>query len=161
MATVASWKMASSATTCISLAAALANDANTHSGHSGITQTALDNSTDKYPHCKFVLSVPETFAAAPSTGAYFDIWMTENDIDGTSDETPVPGATDIESLARRVGSIIIDNQDVAQLKPLVLHGVLAGVSSALFYVRNKTGQATTYSATPLTLKVQPFTYQSA
>lgn len=153
------WKMASSATTVISLAAALASDANTHSGHSGITQTALDNSTDKYPHAKIVLNVPETFAAAPTAGGYFDIWMTENDIDGTSDETPVPGATDIESLARYVGVIMIDNQDVAQLKPLVVHGLLASVSSALFYVRNKTGQATTYSATALTLKVTPFTYE--
>ena len=153
------WKMASSATTVISLAAALASDANTHSGHSGITQTALDNSTDKYPHAKIVLNVPETFAAAPTAGGYFDIWMTENDIDGTSDETPVPSATDIESLARYVGVIRIDNQDVAQLKPLVVHGLLASVSSALFYVRNKTGQATTYSASPLTLKVTPFTYE--
>ncbi len=155
------WKMASSATTVVSLAAALANGGNTHSGHSGITQTALDNSTDKYPHCKFVLSVPETFAAAPSAGAYFDIWMTENDIDGTSDETPVPGATDIADLARYVGVIRVDNQDVAQLKPLVVHNILAGVSSALFYVRNVTGQATTYSATPLTLKATPFTYEDA
>ena len=153
------WKMAASATTCISLAAALANDANTHSGHSGITQTALDNSTDKYAHAKFVLNVPETFAAAPSAGGFFDVWMTENDIDSTSDETPVPGATDIESLARYVGVIRVDNQDVANLKPLVVHGVLASVSSALFYVRNKSGQATTYSATPLTLKVTPFTYE--
>lgn len=155
------WKMASSATTVISLAASLASGANTHSGHSGITQTALDNSTDKYPHCKFVLNVPETFAAAPSSGAYFDVWMTENDIDGTSDETPVPGATDIADLARYVGVIRVDNQDVAQLKPLVVHNILAGVSSALFYVRNQTGQATTYSSTPLTLKAQPFTYEDA
>ena len=153
------WKLASSATTAISLAAALANDANTHSGHSGITQTAVDNSTDKYPHAKFVLNVPETFAAAPTAGGYFDVWMTENDIDSTSDETPAPGATDIESLARYVGVIRVDNQDVANLKPLVVHGVLASVSSALFYVRNKSGQATTYSATPLTLKVTPFTYE--
>lgn len=157
---VVKWKPASSATTVISLAAALANDANTHIGHTGITQTALDNSTDKYPHAKFVLSVPDTFAAAPSAGAYFDIWMTENDIDGTSDETPVPGATDIADLARLVGTIRIDNQDVANLKPLVVHGILAMVSSALFYTRNKTGQATTYTSNPLTLKVIPFTYEN-
>lgn len=153
------WKMAASATTVISLAASLANDANTHSGHTGITQTALDNSTDKYPHCKFVLNVPETFAAAPTAGGYFDVWMTENNIDSTSDETPVPGATDIEFLARRVGTITIDNQDVANLKPLVVHGILAGVSEAIFYLRNKTGQATTYSSTALTLKATPFTYE--
>jgi len=153
------WKLASAATTAISLAASLANDANTHAGHTGITQTAVDNSTDKYPHAKIVLYVPETFAAAPTAGGYFDVWMTEENIDSTSDEEPVPGATDIENLARYVGAIRIDNQDVNNRKPLVVHGLLASVSSALFYVRNKTGQATTYSATALTLKVTPFTYE--
>lgn len=153
------WKLAASTTTCISLAASLANAANTHSGHTGITQTALDNTTDKYPHAKFVLNIPETFAAAPSAGAFFDVWMTENDIDGTTDETPVPGATDIDQLARFVGRIAIDNQDFANVKPLVVHGILATVGAALFYVRNQTGQATTYSATALTLKVTPFTYE--
>lgn len=153
------WKMASSTTTVISLAASLASGANTYSGHAGFTPQALDNSTDKYPHCKFVLNVPETFAAAPTAPAYFDLWMTENDIDGTSDETPVPGATDVIYLARFVGRIPIDNQDVANLKPLVVHGILAGVSSALFYLRNQTGQATTYSATALTVKATPFTYE--
>lgn len=152
-----SWVLGST-TTAISLAASLANGANTYSSLTGITQTAVDNSTDKYPHAKFVLSVPETFAAAPSSGAYFDIWMTEENIDGTSDETPVPGATDIADLARYVGTIRIDNQDVANLKPLVVHGILAAVSSAFFYLRNQTGQATTYSSTALTLKVTPFSY---
>lgn len=152
-----SWVEAST-TTAISLAASLANGGNTHSGHSGITQTLVNNATDKYPHARFVLEVPETFAGAPSAGAYFDIWMTANDIDGTSDETPVPGATDIADLATYVGFIGIDNQDVAQRKQLVVHGCLAAVSSAQFYVRNQTGQATTYTATPLTLKVTPFDY---
>ena len=151
------WEAAGSLTTTISLAASLSNGANTHSGHSGITQTPIDNSTHKAPHAKFVLSVPETFAAAPSSGAYFDIWMTEENIDGTSDETPVPGATDIADLARYVGVIRIDNQDVANLKPLTVLNCMFGVTSALFYLRNQTGQATTYSSTPLTLKVQLLT----
>lgn len=156
------WKLsAGGAQPVISLAASLANGANTHSGHTGITQTALNNSTDKYPHAKIVLKVPDTFAAAPSAGGYFDVWMTENDIDGTSDETPVPGATDIADLARHVGVIRIDNQDVANLKPLVVHNILAGVSSAFFYVRNQTGQATTYTSNALELTVTPFTYEDA
>ena len=54
--------------------------------------------------------------------------MTASDIDGTSDETPVPGATDIADLATYVGAIRIDNQDVAQIKPLIVHGVLAAIS---------------------------------
>lgn len=154
-------KYASSATTVISLAAALASDANTYSGMGSITMTALDNSTDKYPHARFVLEVPETFAAVPSVGGFFDVWMTINDIDGTADETPVPAAGDIENRATRIGSIRIDNDDVAQRKPLIVLNCLAGVEAADFYVRNKTGQATTYSASPLTLKVTPFTFEDA
>ena len=150
------WKMAASATTCISLAAALANDANTHSGHSGITQTALDNSTDKYAHAKFVLNVPETFAAAPSAGGYFDVWMTENDIDSTSDETPVPGATDIVYLAKYVGSWVMDNNDTATVKAITIS--LEGVGKAQFYILNNCGQQISYSSTATTVKVTPFTY---
>lgn len=152
------WKLGTT-TTAVSLAASLASGANTWSGLSGITQTPVDNSTDKYPHAKCVLEVPESFAAAPSAGAYFTVYMTENDIDGTADETPVPGATGIVSLARRVGEIWIDNQDVAQRKPLIVHGILAAVSGAFFYVQNNTGQATSYTSSPLTLKVTPFTYE--
>jgi len=154
-------KYASASTTAVSLAASLAADANTYSGMSGITMTALDNSTDKYPHARFVLEVPETFAAAPAVGAYFDIWMTVNDIDSTADETPVPASGDIENRATRIGSIRIDNDDVAQRKPLIVLNCLAGVEAADFYVRNKAGQATTYSASPLTLKVTPFTFEDA
>lgn len=154
-------KYASASTTVVSLAASLAADANTYTGMSGITMTALGNSTDKYPHARFVLGVPETFAAAPAAGAYFDIWMTVNDIDGTADETPVPASGDIENRATRIGSIRIDNDDVAQRKPLIVLNCLAGVEAADFYVRNKAGQATTYSASPLTLKVTPFTFEDA
>jgi hypothetical protein len=155
---VIKWKFGTT-TTAISLAASLASGANTHAGHSGITQTAVDNSTDKYPHAKFVLEVPDTFAAAPSASAFFSIYMTEEDIDGSADETPLPAATDILSLARYVGNILIDNQDVANRKPLVVHGILAAVERAVFYVQNNTGQATTYTSNPLTLKVTPFTYE--
>jgi hypothetical protein len=152
---------AGGATTVISLAASLAAGANTYSGHSGITQTPLDNSTDKYPHVRLVLEVPESFAAVPAANGWFDIWMTLNNVDGSNHETPLPGATDIESLAVRIAQIRIDNQDVAQRKAVNVLNCLAGVEHALFYVRNMTSQATTYSSTPLTLKVTPFTFEDA
>lgn len=157
---VAKFKYASSATTVISLAASLASAANTHSGHSGITQTELDNSTDLYPDARFTLEIPETFAAAPTAGGTFDVYMTLNDVDGTTDETPVPGATDILYNAQYVTSFVIDNQDVATVKSKIVPGALHGVAKALFYLVNNCGQATTYSATPLTLKVQPLTLES-
>lgn len=159
--TVAKFKYAASATTVISLAASLASAANTHSGHSGITQTELDNSTDSYLDARFTLNIPETFAAAPTAGGTFDVYMTLNDVDGTTDESPVPGATDIVNNAQYVTSFVIDNQDVATVKSKIVRGALYGVEKANFYLVNNSGQATTYTATPLTLKVQPLTVESA
>ena len=93
-----------SATTVISHAAALASGANTYTGMSGCTMTQLDNSTTLYPYARAVLSITDTFAAAPTAGGTVDLYMTCDDIDGTSDQTPVPGASDIAYLARYVGS---------------------------------------------------------
>ena len=67
------------------------------------------------------LSIPDTFAAAPTAGGTVDLYMTLDDIDGTSDETPLPAASDITYLAKYVGSFVVDNQDVAQIKPIVIY----------------------------------------
>lgn len=145
-----------SATTVISHAAALASGANTYSGMSGCTMTQLDNSTTLYPYARAVLSIPDTFAAAPTAGGTVDLYMTLDDIDGTSDETPLPAASDITYLAKYVGSFVVDNQDVAQIKPIVIS--LEGVQKAQFYILNSSGQQISYSATATTVKVTPFSY---
>lgn len=144
-----------SETTVISLAAALASGANTYSGLSGCTMTQLDNSTALYPDAIAILSITDTFAAAPTAGGTIDLYMTLDDISGTSDETPEPGATDITSLATYAGSWVVDNQDVAYIKPIVIS--LLGVRKARFFIGNQTGQATSYTSTPLTVKITPFT----
>ena len=145
-----------SATTVISHAAALASGANTYSGMSGCTMAQLDNSTTLYPYARAVLSIPDTFAAAPTAGGTVDLYMTLDDIDGTSDETPLPAASDITYLAKYVGSFVVDNQDVAQIKPIVIS--LEGVQKAQFYILNSSGQQISYSATPTTVKITPFSY---
>jgi hypothetical protein len=150
-------KYASASTTVISHAATLATGANTWA--TGTTMTALNNSTDKYPHCRFVLDIPDTFAAAPTAGSVINLYMTVNNIDGTSDETPVPGATDIVNLARYVGSFRLDNQDVATRKAIYVFDVLAGVENADFYIENQSGQTISYSSNPTTVKAQPFTFE--
>jgi hypothetical protein len=148
-----------SATTVISHAAALASAANTYSGLSGCTMTQLDNSTTLYPYARAVLGIPDTFAAAPTAGATVDLYMTMDDIDGTSDETPGPGAMDIIYLAKYVGSFVLDNQDVANIKPLIIS--LEGVQKAQFYILNSSGQQISYSTNPTTVKITPFTYAPA
>lgn len=153
------FKYASASTPVISLAATLANGANTYSGLGGCTMTTLDNSTDKYPHVRVVLDIPDTFAAAPTAGSVINLYMTCNNIDGTNDETPVPGATDIIYLAKWIGAFRLDNQDVATRKSIILLDVLAGVESADFYIENQCGQTISYTSAATTVKAQPFTYE--
>lgn len=143
-----------STTTVISHAATLASGANTYSGLTGCTMTQLDNSTLLYPYARAVLSIPDTFAAAPTAGGTIDLYMTQDDIDGTSDETPVPAASDIIYLAQWVGSWVVDNQDVANIKPIIIS--LLGVQKAQFYFGNSCGQQTSYTSNPTTVKITPF-----
>ena len=145
-----------STTTVISLAATLANAANTYNGLANCTMTQLDNSSTLYPFARAVLGIPDTFAAAPTAGALIDLYMVQDDVDGTSDETPEPGATDILYLARYCGSFIMDNQDVATIKAIEIS--LHGVQKARFMILNNCGQTLSYSSNPITVKITPFTY---
>lgn len=148
-----------STTTAVSLAATLANAANTYEGLANCTHTAVDNSSSKYPDAKLVLSISDTFAAAPTAGGTIDVYMTAYDVDGTTDETPIPGASDIVFLGRYVGSFVMDNQDVATIKTLIVPGCLYGISSAKFNIVNNSGQQISYASTATTLKVTPLSVQ--
>ena len=79
-----------------------------------------------------------------------------DDIDGTSDETPEPGASDILYLAKYVGSFVVDNQDVATIKPIIIS--LEGVQKARFCILNSCGQQISYTSNPITVKITPFSY---
>jgi len=149
-----------SATTVISLAASLTNNGWTYSGLSGLTMADLDNSTLLYPHARATLRVPESFAAAPVAGGYFNLYMLAINVDGSSDDEPAPDATAIKG-ARWVGSFSIQPYDVNHRVTIDLPGVLRGLTAAQFFVENKSNQATTYSATPLTVKVAPYTFAPA
>lgn len=148
-----------SATTVCSLAATLANGANTYAGLASYTQTELDNSTDLYPWAIAVFNNPDTFSAAPTVGSTIDLFMVNNDIDGTSDETPVPAGLDIDNLAKLVGQFVLDNQDVANRKWCIIS--LAGVKKAFFDFKNVSGQTLSYTSNAITVKVTPFTYGPA
>lgn len=148
-----------SATTVISLAAALANGANTYSGLTGCTMAQLDNSTLLYPMAVAILNINDTFAAAPTAGGTIDLYMYEEDVDGTTDETPIPAASDVDTLARYVGSWVVDNQDVAHVKKIVFP--LEGVQKAQFSMKNSSGQQISYTSVATTVKVIPFSYVPA
>lgn len=143
---------AGAATTVISLGATLANAANTTNSEA----TQLDNSTNLFPYAIAVLAINDTFAAAPTAGGTVDLFMILDDIDGTTDETPIPASSDIDNLAKYVGSWIVDNQDVAHIKPIMIS--LHGVRKARFFIKNNTGQQISFSSTNTTVKITPFTY---
>lgn len=145
-----------SPTTVISLAATLANAANTYAGLGSFTQAQLDNSTALYPWAKAILEIPDSFAAAPSAGGTIDLFMTEDDVDATADETPEPASSDIIYLSKWVGSFVLDNQDVATVKPIVIS--LKGVQKARFNILNSSGQQISYTSSPTLVKITPFTF---
>ena len=147
-------------TTVVSMAAALANAAYTYSGLSGCTMNDFDNSTDKYPHLRLVLDIPDTFAAAPTAGGYVNVYMLILNSDGTSDDIPAPDSTALKA-AKWICAIPIQAYDVAQRVTALVEGVLAGVTGAQFFIENKCGQQISYSSNPITLKATSYTYNPA
>lgn len=141
--------------TAISLAATLANAANTYEGLAACTHTTITN-TENYPLAKIYINITDTFAAAPTAGSSIDVFITELNIDGTLDETPIPGATDIDYLGKPVGSFTIDNQDVALVKTFNIS--IEGVKAFRLNFKNACGQTISFASTPTTLKLQRFTY---
>lgn len=149
-----------SATTVISHAATLTNNSYTYSGLTGLTMTDLDNSTDKYPHLRAVLDVPDTFSAAPSAGGYVGLYMLKLNVDSTSDDIPAPDSTALKA-AQWVGSFPIQAYDVAQRVTIDCPNVLRGITGAQFMVENKTGVSLSYASSPITVKVTPYTFKPA
>lgn len=147
-------------TTVISHAASLANAGWTYSGLAGCTMNDFDNSTDKYPHLRLVLDIPDTFAAAPTAGGYVGVYMLVLNSDGTSDDIPAPDSVALKA-AKWICSIPIQAYDVAQRVTALVEGVLAGVTGAQFFIENKCGQQISYSSNPITLKATSYTYNPA
>lgn len=147
-------------TTVISHAATLANTSWTYSGLTGCTMNDFDNSTDKYPHLRLVLDIPDTFAAAPSAGGAIQIYMLILNSDGTSDDIPAPDSGGLKA-ARLITSIGIPAVDVAQRHTVLVHDVLGGVTGAQFFILNSTGQQISYTSNATTLKATSFTYNPA
>lgn len=143
--------------TAVSLAATLANAAYTYTGLASCTMNDLDNSTTKYPHLRCVLDIPDTFAAAPSPGGYFNVYMRVLNSDSTSDDIPAPDSTALKA-AKWIGLIPIQAYDVAQRVTVYFFDAILGVTGAQFFIENKCGQTASYSTNPITLKVTPFTH---
>jgi hypothetical protein len=114
--------------------------------------TQVDNALN-YPRALAVLNLSAGFASAPTAGGTVDLYMVRDDVDGTSDETPVPAASDIDYLAQYVGSFVMDNQTGAVVKEIVIS--LEGVIKARYFVKNNA--STAISAGTNRVKIKPFT----
>lgn len=139
-------------TVAISHAATLANAANTYSGLASCTMAEVDNSTDLYPLARAVLNINDTFSAAPTAGGTIDLYMWDTD----AGETPAPGSADIIYNAKFVGSFVVDDQDVAIIKAIIIS--LEGIKKAKFAILNSTGVTISYSSVATLVTITPFTY---
>lgn len=147
-------------TTVCSMAAALPNNEWVYSGKIGYTGTDFDNSTDKYPHARLVLDIPDTFAAAPTAGGYFNVYMLVLNSDGTSDDLPAPDSVALKA-AKWICAIPIQAYDVAQRVTVYLENILNGVTGAQFFIENKCGQQASYTSAAITLKATSYTNNPA
>ena len=118
--------------------------------------TQLDNSSTLYPYAKAVFSNPSGFGSAPTDKSTVDLYMVQDDVDGTSDETSGPNGTDSEA-AEYVGSFLIYDDVEAQIRAINIS--LQGVEKARYFIQNKTDQTISTSVgNPTTVKITPFTY---
>ena len=120
-------------TTVISGTGALA-DAN-FSTSSTATETEFDNSSDLWPAAKAVLSC--SFGTAPDDQSAVYLYMFEQDIDSTNDETG-PSTTSPNG-AKLVGKFKLDNVTTQQYQADVIS--LFGVRKAKFSIMNGGGQS--------------------
>ena len=134
-----------SPTTVISEGSSIAN------GDISTNTTQLDNSTSLYPYARAVLTTG-SFASAPDDKSTVNLYMVQDDVDGTTDESALPGGVDVES-ATFVGAFVIYNDTGVQTKAINI--TLQGVQKARYFIENKTGQAL---AATTTVKITPFTY---
>jgi hypothetical protein len=162
MANEAKMVYATTATTVISLAGDGLVDAEvTYDALSNLTQLNLDNSVLNYPLATATFYTANGWqTSAPTDGSTFDLYMVRYDTDGTDDDTPLPITTDLQG-AEYVGSFSVSNQTYTAAYRKTITISLAGVKTARFYVMNNTGKTVEYTATPITVKVLPFTYGPA
>ena len=106
-----------------------------YSTSSTATETEWDNSTDLWPLAKAVLSC--SFGTAPTDQSMVDLFMFEQDISSTNDETG-PAATDVQG-AKYVGSFKLYDTTSQQYQAIVVPTL--GVKKAKFSIRNGGGQS--------------------
>lgn len=147
------------ATTVVSVAANVTN------GQVAGNNTILDNSTNMRPMARATLYI-SAFAVAPTANNVFELWMTRQDVDSTSDDTAGSSvtstpATPSAGFASTEGAELacvfpVANTTAAQRITRVIN--FEDVAKAKFFLRNQTGQqANGGSGTEITVKVAPFT----
>ena len=117
------------------------------------TLLEFDNSVLKYPHAVATLTVPG-WGAAPDDNSAFDLFLYQQDVDGTNDEV-APTLSSSEG-ARNVGSFVFSDGAGAQYRRVDID--IWGIKKCYFAIRNSTGQS---ANSGVKLVVEAFTPQSA
>jgi hypothetical protein len=148
-----------SLTTVISHAATLTSGSNTYDGGS-TTVAELDNSVNLYPYGLATLTWPTAWSVAPAAGSTIDLYgyITQG-ADGAAESPVAAGTSDVPGGTKFFGSFVMEDVTAAGSRSIVIS--LEGVQKAKFLIKNSTAQSLVYSATPITVKIKPFTYAPA
>lgn len=120
-------------------------------------QGVWDNA-DGYPQALAVLWLPSgctggTWRAGPSV----DLYLSADDVSGTSDEAPLPSSSDSVG-AHYVGSFALDDHatiGTAQRRQIVID--VLGVRAARFWLYNNTGRGLDYVSEAITVTIEGLT----
>lgn len=118
------------------------------------TYVEWDNSTDLWPLAKATFI--GTYTAAPDAGSTIDLYYTENNMTGgTEDETPPTAST--QEGARYVGSFRVPGTAITQYNIQIVISTL-GFQTGYFHIYNGGGDSLEITPTAWTVEVEGFTF---
>lgn len=117
--------------------------------------TMFDNTTDSVvPYAPMAVAVLTIeMVATPGAGTVMELWAVMQDVDGTTDETPVP-ATTSSNAAHCLGGFVLSASATPQTMQIVIN--LEGVQKFVPYLKNGSAVATDVASSGYTLKITPF-----
>jgi hypothetical protein len=121
------------------------------------TYITYDNSTDLWPLAKATFT--GAFTAAPTAKATIDLYYTETNLNGGTDDETVPTISD-KLGARYVGSFIVPGTATSSYSIQIIISTL-GFQKGQFHIYNGAGGTSIAIGTPWTVEVEGFTFTSS
>ena len=118
------------------------------------TYVEWDNATDKWPLAKATFI--GTYTAAPDAGSTIDLYYTERDLTGGTEDETVPTASTQEG-ARYLGSFRIPGTAITEYAIQIIISTL-GFQQGYFHIYNGGGDSLEITPTAWTVEIEGFTF---